>query len=110
MTRFLSTAVSSGLWVDVLGTRIIPPSKASTNPAPLDVQTEYLSTFRTANLAFDHCEYHPNATVCQSNCPNHCPGKKGHGDKLTEEDVETMPDDVPDQFTTGLTLSSTLIQ
>jgi hypothetical protein len=56
VTKFLSTIISQDMDMirDVPGTRIIPPSKASTRPAPLDVQTEYLRPFRTASLAFDH--------------------------------------------------------
>jgi hypothetical protein len=67
VTRFLSTAIRLIYSVeeDVLGTRIIPPSKASTRPAPLDVQTEYLSPFRTASFAFEYWDHHPYATDCQ---------------------------------------------
>jgi hypothetical protein len=50
LVRYLTVEYDS----DVLGIRIIPPSKASTKPAPLDVQTEYFRPLSTANFALEY--------------------------------------------------------
>jgi hypothetical protein len=39
------------------GRRISIPSKLRTKPAPLEIQTEYISVFRGANRGSDSCLY-----------------------------------------------------
>lgn len=89
---------------DVLGTKISPPSKASTRPAPLDVHTENLRPLRTASLSLDSWEYHPyptTASVARS-LGTRIVSRDHHEGRLTEEEMEAIPDDVPHQLPTSL--------
>ena len=52
-----------------LGTRINPPSKARTSPAPREVHTDHRRALSAARRSLLHCEYHPYATIV-SRCPD----------------------------------------